>query len=131
MGNFVAFYNFSFFGISAWLIPLLLMTISYVYFIGSPKLEKVKKTGSVILIIISISTLANVNFDESTDLQNYIAGFGGYLGAYLYSGLPLNNNSILPSGLLGNLLGPLGTSFICITGIVLSLSLYFHHRSAS
>ena len=125
MGNFVAFYNFSFFGISAWLIPLLLMTISYVYFIGSPKLEKVKKTGSVILIIISISTLANVNFDESTDLQNYIAGFGGYLGAYLYSGLPLNNNSILPSGLLGNLLGPLGTSFICITGIVLSLSLYF------
>ena len=101
------------------------MTISYVYFIGSPKLEKVKKTGSVILIIISISTLANVNFDESTDLQNYIAGFGGYLGAYLYSGLPLNNNSILPSGLLGNLLGPLGTSFICITGIVLSLSLYF------
>ena len=125
MGNFVAFYNFSFFGISAWLIPLLLMTISYVYFIGSPKLEKVKKTGSVILIIISISTVANVNFDESTDLQNYIAGFGGYLGAYLYSGLPLNNNSILPSGLLGNLLGPLGTSFICITGIVLSLSLYF------
>ena len=125
MGNFVAFYNFSFFGISAWLIPLLLMTISYVYFIGSPKLEKVKKTGSVILIIISISTLANVNFDETTDLQNYIAGFGGYLGAYLYSGLPLNNNSILPSGLLGNLLGPLGTSFICITGIVLSLSLYF------
>ena len=125
MGNFVAFYNFSFFGISAWLIPLLLMTISYVYFIGSPKLEKVKKTGSVILIIISISTLANVNFDETTDLQNYIAGFGGYLGAYLYSGLPLNNNSILPSGLLGNLLGPLGTSFICITGIVLSLSFIF------
>ena len=40
-------------------------------------------------------------------------------------GFPLNNNSILPSGLLGNLLGPLGTSFICITGIVLSLSLYF------
>ena len=88
-------------------------------------MKKVKKTGSIILIIISISTLANVNFDESTDLQNYIAGFGGYLGAYLYSGLPLNNNSILPSGLLGNLLGPLGTSFICITGIVLSLSLYF------
>ena len=123
MGNFVAFYNFS---LNIGLVDTsLLMTISYVYFIGSPKLEKVKKTGSVILIIISISTLANVNFDESTDLQNYIAGFGGYLGAYLYSGLPLNNNSILPSGLLGNLLGPLGTSFICITGIVLSLSLYF------
>ena len=124
-GNFLAYYNFAFMGISSWLIPWLLITISYVYFTRTSIIVKWKKISSLIMMVVSVSTLANINFSSSADAQNYVAGWGGYLGAFVYSGLPLNPTSALPTGLLGNLLGPLGTSIACVIGLFFSITIYF------
>ena len=124
-GNFLAYYNFAFMGISSWLIPWLLITISYVYFTRTSIIVKWKKISSLIMMVVSVSTLANINFSNSADAQNYVAGWGGYLGAFVYSGLPVNPSSTLPTGLLGNLLGPLGTSIACVIGLFFSITIYF------
>ena len=124
-GNFLAYYNFAFMGISSWLIPWLLITISYVYFARTSFIVKWKKISSLIILVVSVSTLANINFSNSADAQNYVAGWGGYLGAFIYSGLPVNQSSSLPTGLLGNLLGPLGTSIVCVIGLFFSITIYF------
>ena len=124
-GNFLAYYNFAFMGISSWLIPWLLITISYVYFTRTSFIVKWKKISSLIMMVVSVSTLANINFSSSADAQNYVAGWGGYLGAFVYSGLPVNPSAALPTGLLGNLLGPLGTSIACVIGLFFSITIYF------
>ena len=124
-GNFLAYYNFALMGISSWLIPWLLITISNVYFTRTSMIVKWKKIGSLTMMVVCVSTLANINFSSSADAQNYVAGWGGYLGAFLYSGLPLNPSSSLPTGLLGNLLGPLGTSIACAIGLFFSVTIYF------
>ena len=124
-GNFLAYYNFAFMGISSWLIPWLLITISYVYFTRTSTIVKWKKISSLIMMVVSVSTLANINFSSSADVQKYVAGWGGYLGAFVYSGLPVNPSSALPTGLLGNLLGPLGTSIACVIGLLFSITIYF------
>ena len=124
-GNFLAYYNFAFVGISSWLIPWLLITISYVYFTRTSIIVKWKKISSLIMMVVSVSTLANINFSSSADAQNYVAGWGGYLGAFVYSGLPVNPSAALPTGLLGNLLGPLGTSIACVIGLFFSITIYF------
>ena len=124
-GNFLAYYNFAFMGISSWLIPWLLVTISYVYFTRTSIIVKWKKISSLIMMVVSVSTLANINFSSSADAQNYVAGWGGYLGAFVYSGLPVNPSAALPTGLLGNLLGPLGTSIACVIGLFFSITIYF------
>ena len=77
------------------------------------------------MMVVSVSTLANINFSSSADVQNYVAGWGGYLGAFVYSGLPVNPSSALPTGLLGNLLGPWGTSIACVIGLFFSITIYF------
>ena len=124
-GNFLAYYNFAFMGISSWLIPWLLITISYVYFTRTSIIVKWKKISSLIMLVVSVSTLANINFSSSADAQKYVAGWGGYLGAFVYSGLPVNPSAALPTGLLGNLLGPLGTSIACVIGLFFSITIYF------
>ena len=59
-GNFLAYYNFAFMGISSWLIPWLLITISYVYFTRTSIIVKWKKISSLIMLVVSVSTLANI-----------------------------------------------------------------------
>ena len=125
LGNYIAYAVFSSFGLSAWILPWLFVSLCILFATSSTIAEKTKKISTLVFGIVSLSTLANVQNSTHLDSQIYISGLGGKLGALLYSGLPLSANEQLPHGLLGNLLGPWGTSILMIIVLIYSMSVHF------
>ena len=125
LGNYLAYYNFAFLGISSWVIPLLFFTISYLFFKGGDRTTKIKKSGSLILILASSALLADIQFPHFENNQKLIAGGGGYLGKVLYSGLPLDSSSEAVYGIFGRYLGPLGSIIAGIVVFLLGITSYF------
>ncbi len=125
LGNYIAYAAYSSFGLSAWIVPWLFVSLSILFATSTTLAEKTRKVLSLVFGIISLSTLANVQNSTHLDSQVYISGLGGKLGALLYSGLPLSASEQLPHGLLGNLLGPWGTSILMILVLIYCMSVHF------
>ena len=86
---------------------------------------KIKKSGSLILILASSALLADIQFPHFENNQKLIAGGGGYLGKVLYSGLPLDSSSEAVYGIFGRYLGPLGSIIAGIVVFLLGITSYF------
>ena len=109
------------FGLSAWLLPWMLATISFLASTKSTTKEKARKISTIIVAIVSISVLANIRDhslisggDQTIFPPNaYEHGAGGSIGAILYSGLPMRS---VPDDSIGGALriwmGALGTSVL-------------------
>lgn len=125
LGNFFAYYAFAFGGISSWIIPWFLFAASYLYLFPTSKILKFKRLGGLSLAIISVSLLADLHFPDMGDPQKHIAGSGGYLGKFLYGGLPLQFSNQSPTGICGHFLGPLGSTILGWSVLILSVPLSF------
>lgn len=125
LGKNVAYALFSVLGLSAWLVPWLFVSISMLYARSTSSVEKAKKCLSLLLGMVSLCTLANVQNSTHLDSQVYISGLGGKLGAFFYSGLPVSPNIQVPHGILGNILGPWGTSIFMFFVLLFSLGTHF------
>ena len=124
-GNYLAYYNLALFGVSAWLIPWALIGLAYGIYYKNSIIYKCKKVGSIFLFIVSICVFSDLNFSQSFNNQHFISGPGGYLGCFLYSGLPLTIEARPPQGMVGVFFGPLGTNLLSIILSIFSLCLHF------
>ncbi|MDG1139755.1 MAG: DNA translocase FtsK [Opitutales bacterium] len=124
-GNYLAYYNLALLGVSSWLLPWALICLAYSIYYKTSIIFKCKKVGSVLLFIISICAFSDLNFSESFNKQYFISGPGGYLGCFLYSGLPFTSTIGVPQGIIGAFFGPLGTYLLSIILSVFSLLLHF------
>ena len=125
---------FGLFGLSAWLLPWMFATISFLAATKSVTKEKIRKISTIALAILSISVLANIR-DHSLILDgeqtifpsnSYEHGAGGSIGAILYSGLPMRavpNDSA--GGFLRVWMGVLGTSISMVCLLIGCLCIHF------
>ncbi len=124
-GNYLAYYSLALLGVSSWLVPWALICLAHSIYYKTSIIFKCKKVGSVLLFIISICAFSDLNFSESFNKQYFISGPGGYLGCFLYSGLPFTSTIGVPQGVIGAFFGPLGTYLLSIILSVFSLLLHF------
>jgi len=118
-GNYLAYYTIALFGTAAWLLPFVLISFSFSLYSKTSWIQKCRKIGSMMILIISTSTFSTVNFSENFNVQYFTSGPGGYLGCFLYFGLPFTGSNVTPQGVLGVMFGPLGTNLLCsILGII-------------
>lgn len=134
IGVVLARYLYGLFGLSAWLLPWMLATISFLAATKSATKEKVRKILTIAVSIVSISVLANIRdhslivADESTIFppDSYEHGAGGSIGAILYSGLPIQagpGDGI--GGFLSVWMGALGTSILMVCLLTACLCIHF------
>ncbi len=132
-GVYVARYILSVFGISAWLLPWILGTLSYLSYIKTHSKEKLIKLSTLGVCMLCICILANIRdiqlleSGENTllDETEYEHGAGGSLGAIVYSGLPIHEtNETQTGGFLRIWLGSLGS--IVFSTILLLFCMTFH-----
>jgi DNA segregation ATPase FtsK/SpoIIIE, S-DNA-T family len=123
IGVVLARYLFGIFGLSAWLLPWMLATISFLAATKSATKEKVRKISTIAVAIVTIGVLANIrdhsliSDGEQTIFPSnaYEHGAGGSIGAILYSGLPIqaaSDDSF--GGFLRVWMGALGTSILMV-----------------
>lgn len=121
-------------GISAWLLPWLFGTLSFLSYKKTHAKEKSAKLATVVLSILSISTLANIRDTQSRegemkslfDPNIYEHGAGGSLGAIIYSGQSINSKpENRYGGFLKIWLGSLGSTFLSVLILVICLSTHF------
>lgn len=124
-GNYLAYYNIALFGTAAWIFPLVLISFFYTAYSKTSWIQKCSKIGSMIVLILSISTFSTVNFSENFNIQYFTSGPGGYLGCFLYFGLPFSASNVTPQGVLGVLFGPLGTNLLCLILGVFAFAIHF------
>ena len=146
-GLLVASFLFGFFGISAWLLPWLFGTISFLWATRQPSKEKIRKLVTIFAAIVSISVLANVrhyslNPDDrmsAFDPDKFRHGAGGSIGAIVYSGLPWDpkrgwfadetktwsETSSDDNGFFREWMGGLGTSVLMAFILMGSLCVHF------
>ena len=121
-------------GLSAWLLPWLFGTLSFLSFKKTHVKEKVIKFSTIALSILSISILANIRDIQVReggtaslfDPNVYEHGAGGSLGAFIYSGQPINSayeNQI--GGILQLWLGSLGATLLSVVVLLFCLSIHF------
>ena len=137
LGIFVARHLFGLLGLSAWMLPWFLGNISYLSFKKTKTRLKVLKLSTIFVSLICVSILANLRDSQFRiesnvsflDSNRFEHGAGGSIGAFFYSGLPIDS---LPkersSGFFKLWFGSLGTTVISIGILLLSLS--FHFKSA-
>ena len=125
---------FALFGLSAWLLPWMFATISFLAATKSVTKEKMRKISTIAFAIVSISVLANIR-DHSLIMDgkptifpsnSYEHGAGGSIGALLYSGLPLRavpDDSV--GGFLRVWMGVLGTSISMVCLLLGCLCIHF------
>ena len=124
-GNYLAYYNIALFGTAAWIFPLVLISFFYTAYSKTSWIQKCSKIGSMIVLILSISTFSTVNFSENFNIQYFTSGPGGYLGCFLYFGLPFSASNVTPQGVLGVLFGPLGTNLLCLILGIFAFAIHF------
>jgi len=146
-GLWVADFLYAVFGISAWLLPWLFGTISFLWATRQPSREKLRKIITIFATIVSISVLANVRHYslhpddrvEAFDPSSYRHGAGGSIGAIVYSGLPwdgqrgwslhANNDwketTSDANGFFREWLGALGTSVLMVLVLMSALCIHF------
>ena len=137
LGIFVARHLFGLLGLAAWMLPWFLGSISYLSFKKTKTRLKVLKLSTIFVSLICVSILANLRDSQFRiesnvsflDSNRFEHGAGGSIGAFFYSGLPIDS---LPkersSGFFKLWFGSLGTTVISIGILLLSLS--FHFKSA-
>ena len=122
------------FGISAWLLPWLFGTLSFLSYKKTHAKEKSAKIATVVLSILSISTLANIRDTQNRegemeslfDPNIYEHGAGGSLGAIIYSGQSINSKpENRYGGFLKIWLGSLGSTSLSVFILVICLSTHF------
>ncbi len=132
-GIFIGRSLFGIFGLSAWLLPWLLGSVSVLSFKKTDKREKLVKSFTIFSVILSVSTLANIRDDHVLSLtgdsildeNTYTHGAGGSLGAIIYSGQPMGLTSNQKTGgFLKIWLGNLGSTILLL--IILISCLCFH-----
>ena len=134
IGVVLARYLYGLFGLSAWLLPWMLATISFLAATKSARKEKVRKLSTIAVAIVSIGVLANIrdhsliSAGEQTIFPSnaYEHGAGGSIGAILYSGLPLQagtDDSI--GGVLRVWMGALGTSILMVCLLAGCICIHF------
>ena len=111
------------FGISAWLLPWLFGTLSFLSFRKTQNKEKLSKFLTIALSILSICILANIRDvqireDGKSSLFNpniYVHGAGGSVGAFIYSGQPISSQpEEQVGGFLRLWLGSLGATMLAL-----------------
>ena len=121
-------------GISAWLLPWLFGTLSFLSYKKTHAKEKSAKIATVALSILSISTLANIRDTQNRegemeslfDPNIYEHGAGGSLGAIIYSGQSINSKpENRYGGFLKIWLGSLGSISLSVFILVICLSTHF------
>jgi S-DNA-T family DNA segregation ATPase FtsK/SpoIIIE len=134
IGVVLARYLYGLFGLSAWLLPWMLATISFLAATKSATKEKIRKISTIAVAIVSIGVLANIR-DHSLILDGeqtifplnaYEHGAGGSIGALLYSGLPMqaaSDDSI--GGVLRVWVGALGTSILMVCLLTGCICIHF------
>ena len=136
LGIFIARHLIGLFGLSAWILPWLLGTISYLSFKKTSTRLKFIKLITIFTSLICVSILANIRdsqfrieSNESLfDSNRFEHGAGGSVGAFFYSGLPIDSLDEERSGGFFKLwFGSLGTTIISI--VVLLVCLSFHFKS--
>jgi S-DNA-T family DNA segregation ATPase FtsK/SpoIIIE len=136
LGIFIARHLIGLFGLSAWILPWLLGTVSYLSFKKTSTRLKFIKLVTIFTSLICVSILANlrdsqfrIESNESLfDSNRFEHGAGGSVGAFFYSGLPIDSLDEERSGGFFKLwFGSLGTTIISI--VVLLVCLSFHFKS--
>jgi S-DNA-T family DNA segregation ATPase FtsK/SpoIIIE len=134
LGIFVARHLFGLLGLSAWMLPWFLGNVSYLSFKKTKRRLKLLKLSTIFVSLICVSILANLRDSQFRiesnvsllDSNRFEHGAGGSIGAFFYSGLPVDS---LPeersSGFLKLWFGSLGTTVISIGILLLSLSFHF------
>ena len=134
LGIFVARHLFGLLGLSAWMLPWFLGNVSYLSFKKTKTRLKLLKLSTILVSLICVSILANLRDSQFRiesnasllDSNRFEHGAGGSIGAFFYSGLPVDS---LPeersSGFLKLWFGSLGTTVISIGILLLSLSFHF------
>ena len=133
-GLLIARHLFAILGISAWLLPWSLGVFSWLCLKPSTKQQKFQKLFPLPFVIISICLIANLRdfssiensgsplFDQSV----WEHGAGGALGSWMYSGIPLLEESTQQSGgLLKVWIGGVGTWLLAIFMMIFSLAFHF------
>ena len=134
IGVVLARYLFGLFGLSAWLLPWMLATISFLAATKSATKEKVRKISTIAVAIVTIGVLANIrdhsliSDGEQTIFPSnaYEHGAGGSIGAILYSGLPIqaaSDDSF--GGFLSVWMGALGTSILMVCLLTGCICIHF------
>jgi len=122
------------FGISAWLLPWLFGTLSFLSFRKTQNKEKLSKFVTIALSILSICILANIRDvqireDGKSSLFNpniYVHGAGGSVGAFIYSGQPISSQpEEQVGGFLRLWLGSLGATMLALCILFFCLSIHF------
>ena len=133
-GLLIARYVFAIFGISAWLLPWSLGVSSWLCLKPSTKQQKFQKLFPLPFVIISICLIANLRDFSSIedsglplfDQSIWEHGAGGVLGSWMYSGIPLLEESTQQSGgLLKVWIGGVGTWLLAIFMMIFSLAFHF------
>ena len=134
LGIFVARHLFGLLGLSAWMLPWFLGNVSYLSLKKTKRRLKLLKLSTIFVSLICVSILANLRDTQFRiesnvsllDSNRFEHGAGGSIGAFFYSGLPVDS---LPeersSGFLKLWFGSLGTTVISIGILLLSLSFHF------
>jgi S-DNA-T family DNA segregation ATPase FtsK/SpoIIIE len=134
LGIFIARHLFGLLGLSAWMLPWFLGNVSYLSFKKTKRRLKLLKLSTIFVSLICVSILANLRDSQFRiesnvsllDSNRFEHGAGGSIGAFFYSGLPVDS---LPeersSGFLKLWFGSLGTTVISIGILLLSLSFHF------
>ena len=134
LGIFVARHLFGLLGLSAWMLPWFLGNVSYLSLKKTKRRLKLLKLSTIFVSLICVSILANLRDTQFRiesnvsllDSNRFEHGAGGSIGAFFYSGLPVDS---LPeersSGFLKLWFGSLGTTVITIGILLLSLSFHF------
>ncbi len=133
-GIIAARYAFAFFGFSAWFLPWFLGVCSWLCLMPSRKDQKLRRLLPLPFVAIAVSLMANLHDfsgikENSSPLLNQLTfehGSGGSLGAWLYSGLPIfGTNESFSGGFLRIWVGEVGSWFIAVIALVLSLAVHF------
>ena len=133
-GVIVARYILSIFGISAWLLPLIFVVLSFLSHNKTHNKEKLIKFSTLVFSMLCICILANIrdiqvreNGSVSLfDPTKYEHGAGGSVGAFFYSGLPIHSSSETQvGGFLKLWLGSLGSIFFSVISLLFCLSFHF------
>ena len=122
------------FGLSAWLLPWFFGTLSFLSLRKTQNKEKLTKSLTIALSILSICILANIRDlqireDGKSSLFNpniYVHGAGGSVGAFIYSGQPISSQpEERIGGYLRLWLGSLGAAILALFILFFCLSIHF------
>ena len=125
------FYLFAWLGISAWCIPLILLTVAYVCYTDLSRRSVILKMVSSLVFCFSLSVLADAYRADSgkgpNADQTYWKGAGGALGGFLYSGM-VDSEGSTRGGYLNGWIGPFGTGIVMSALLLGSLAVYLSAR---